>query len=249
MDPYIGITGFMESHEIETCLRVMPQDSKYRLMVGLLISNKTLRGITNKWPNRYPVIDRFKDLIIDHPLALNMVHFNTKDYDMLLNDLDRIIELSQGRINGFQLNMVWPDPGALAFFKKAHPDKLIILQVGIKAMQVFENDPKDIANIIVSNYAPFIDYILIDPSCGLGLPLDTEKGLAYLKALLEKKVKVGLGIAGGLSADTLNLIEPIVSEIPNICIDAEGRLRDENDQLDLELACNYLRRANWLLNK
>jgi len=40
--PYIGVTGFMSSSEIEAVLGAVPKESRYSLMVGALASGKTL---------------------------------------------------------------------------------------------------------------------------------------------------------------------------------------------------------------
>lgn len=124
--PYIGITGFMSRDEVEEVLTVFPENSTRKLMVGVLASEKTLHGPTNKWPNRYP---------------------------------DR--------------------------------------------------------------------------------SFDTDKTREYLRALEDMDLDIGLGVAGGLSAETLHLVEPLIEEFPDLSIDAEGRLRDESDKLDLTAAKRY----------
>ena len=52
-----------------------------------------------------------------------------------------------------------------------------------------------------------------------------------------------VSIAGGLFAGTLPMIEPIIAEFPDLCIDAEGRLRDEHDNLDSSKAKAYAQKA------
>ena len=56
---------------------------------------------------------------------------------------------------------------------------------------------------------------------------------------------MGHGIAGGFSAETLpNLItDKILLEFPSTSIDAEGKLRDVNDDLDIEKAKAYVAKA------
>ncbi len=52
-----------------------------------------------------------------------------------------------------------------------------------------------------------------------------------------------LGVAGGLGPDTISLIRPIVIEIPDISIDAQGRLRNDRNELDLDACGMYIRGA------
>jgi hypothetical protein len=52
-----------------------------------------------------------------------------------------------------------------------------------------------------------------------------------------------LVIAGGLSDSTLDLLDALVGVFPEMSIDAEGRLRDANDRLDLVRAAQYVRHA------
>ena len=54
---------------------------------------------------------------------------------------------------------------------------------------------------------------------------------------------MGLVVAGGLSPTTLHLVQPLIEEFPDVSIDAEGRLRDHEDHLDLQVAGQYLSKA------
>ena len=62
----------------------------------------------------------------------------------------------------------------------------------------------------------------------------------YLATIQAKELGVGLGVAGGLCAERLYLLDGLLDEFPNLSIDAEGRLRDANDQLDLSAAKDYV---------
>ena len=41
----------------------------------------------------------------------------------------------------------------------------------------------------------------------------------------------------------MQLVEPLAKDFPELSIDAEANLRDPNDNLDLDLAQDYLRQA------
>jgi len=59
---------------------------------------------------------------------------------------------------------------------------------------------------------------------------------------------MGLGVAGGLSPTTLDLVRPLTNEFPDLSIDAEGRLRTPEDHLDLAVSSEYLRKAFEMFN-
>ena len=70
---------------------------------------------------------------------------------------------------------------------------------------------------------------------------------ALMLALRNTYPHLGIGIAGGLSADTLPHIAGLLQEIPDLSIDAEGQLRDENDHLDVNKAVRYVLAASRMV--
>lgn len=241
--PYVGITGFMSQDEVLNVLKIVPVNIKSRLiMVGVLASSKTIQGIPNKWPNRYPLADKIAGIFPDDPRVLNLIHFNTKEPDTLLCQLIAATELGGENLHGFQLNIAWPSPDAIKAYKKVHLTKQIVLQIGGHAFEMVNNSPRLLVAKI-AEYEGLIDYALLDPSCGYGKPLDSERIREYLDALMEKSFDIGLGAAGGLSPTTLHLIKPLAKEFPRLSLDAEGLLRTPEDRLNIELSKEYLRKA------
>jgi len=251
MQPYIGITGFMSNHEVETVLgntekipeKLLTCAAAHRLiMIGVLASFKTLNGLPNKWPNRYPLVANIADIFSNHRLALNLIHYHTTSSDTLLDELKLLTELGGPNLHGFQLNIVWPDPQVLRFYKNKHSDKKIVLQISDKTLAAIDNLSCDLVTKIFSQYAECIDYILLDASGGHGRLFDFVSIYPLLK-LLEGRAKynnIGLGVAGGLYADTIHHLRELSQRFPNISWDAEGCLRNASDQLDLIKAENYL---------
>ena len=59
---------------------------------------------------------------------------------------------------------------------------------------------------------------------------------------------LGLVVAGGLHAGNIDeLLSPLLPRWANVSIDAEGRLRDADDVLDLGAAVSYLRAGREIL--
>ncbi len=244
--PYIGITGFMSSQEVKTIIENTALSLSGRLlMVGVLASSKTIEGIPNKWPGRYPANNAIHDIFLDDDRCLNLIHYNTKEPDSLASQLTTMTALAGKKLNGFQLNIAWPDPSILDAYKKSHPEKVFVLQIGSRAFEMVNNSPEALARKVNSEYAGIADYVLLDPSGGLGIPFDSAIANDYLSALSEGSHEFGLGVAGGLSSSTLNLIEPLIEDYPSLSIDAEGRLRSPQpeDALQIEAAIQYVQNA------
>jgi len=131
-------------------------------------------------------------------------------------------------------------------YRMAYPRGQIVLQIDGKAFEVVEHSPERLSEMIDVRYASYeglIHRILLDPSGGRGEPFNTERAREYLVALQDRGINANFGVAGGLSPATLGLVEPLVSDFPDLSIDAEGRLRDENDTLDLNVAREYVDKA------
>lgn len=223
-------------------LNAIPANANRLVMIGVLASLKTMRGIQNKWPNRYPAMDRIASIFPDHPSALNLIHYNTKEKETLGDQLVAMTEFGGANMQGFQLNIAWPALDVLAEYKKAYPAKQIVLQVGGHAFEMVNHSPEQLA-ARVAEYDEVAEYVLLDPSGGYGKPFDPECARDYLLALEAKNFGMRLGVAGGLSPTTLDLVEPLAREFPQLSIDAEGRLRTPEDHLDLNLARTYLQTA------
>ncbi len=242
---YVGITGFMSKNEIQSVLDSMPQDSNRLLMVGVLASLKTLRGEKTKWPNRYPGVGRISEIFVRNRRALNLIHYNTKEPESLAEQLVEMTKLGGENFEGFQLNLTWPSHDAILAYHKVCGGKFIVLQIGGKAMKkdgVTDYLPKELAEK-VSWYEHLVDYVLLDPSGGYGIPFDTGKARTYLDALKGYNLDLSLGVAGGLSPTTLNLVEPLLADFPDLSWDAEGKLRDKEDNLDIKEAREYVQKS------
>jgi phosphoribosylanthranilate isomerase len=248
---YIGVTGFMTPQEVRAGLDCLTLLQSRKLMVGVLASSKTILGEKNKYPNRYPEVQRINQIFQPHPSALNLIHYATDQPESLSKQLLCLVEFTEPTMHGFQLNVAWPHIGELEKFHEATKWKYrLVLQVGGRAMERVENNPVKLADMI-GKYAGsvrMVDDILIDSSGGKGQPFDIEKALSYLREIKSRNFEVNLGLAGGLGPNSMKRIEPILDEFPGLNLDAEGRLRDEqSDDLDIGRMTAYLLETQvWL---
>jgi hypothetical protein len=239
--PYVGVTGFMSSSEVEAVLGALPEKSRYSLMVGVLASSKTLKGEQGKWPGRYPAVERIGNIFVSDPRVVNLIHYATADRVNLSDQLNELVEIAGPCLQGFQLNISWPNPSDLEDVAKRKIR--IVLQIGAKALE--QSNSSYGFRELLDAYDGLITDVLIDPSGGLGKPFDTETARSRLAIIREYFPKLGFGVGGGLSAETIDIVTPLATEFPGLSIDAEGRLRtpQPEDRLDIDRAKQYVTRG------
>ena len=256
MTPYIGITGFTTASEVSAVLDGWPgpaaSASGRRLMCGVLLSNALLDGRRSNAPHRCPAPAAIAGIFAADARCLNLVHYRPRAGGNLADALARAADIGGPNCNGVQINATrrapWPEPAALAEYRRRAEPERIVLQVGREAMAAGGNDPAVIAGRC-ADYAGIVTDILVDASEGLGRPLDAAATGRYLDAIAQAAPYLGLVVAGGLYAGNIAaLLTPLLPAWGAVVsIDAEGRLRDGDDRLDTGAAREYLRAARRLL--
>ena len=239
---YVGITGISTAEQSAALVSVAASRLR-RFMVGVLVSDASMEGRPDRWPRRYPAPASVADIFSDHPAAFNVVHYNTRDPSTLARQLTEIVQLVGSRLHGFQLNMAWPAPRQLALFREECPGVEIIIQLNREAFDIIAGLPEGVSGKLRREYGGLYDHALLDLSAGHGEILDPAWAAGQLRRLYGADLDAGLGVAGGLCAESLPMIEPLIREFPGLSIDAEGRLRDGNDLLDMGRAREYLVKA------
>lgn len=236
---YIGVTGYMAAREVEATLATTLSNGR-RLMVGVLMSSTKLSGGTPHYPGRYPEPDAIKDIFIMHPNAINLIHYAGNDKAQLPERISKLIDLGGEYLDGFQFNMIWPNPQHL----RAAADRLkrIVLQLNGPAIRKAKNSPELVADKLRA-YEGCVSDVLLDLSGGNGKMIDVEYARRFLDYLVPKLPRFVFGVAGGLCPETIDQIAPLLNEFPSLNIDAESRLRSGADELVVERANEYLRAA------
>lgn len=249
--PYIGISGFMSPEEVEACCAFLPTatERQRRLMIGVLASSKTVNGIPNNYPKKYPKREHWGQIFSKKPETINALHFHCESQDQsdrTYGELMRALEYCQNMVEIFQLNMVWPESKVVHRVKSQYQWIKFLLQINLR-MHGYSSMPQHQLATNLRRYNGLIDYFLIDYSGGIGCQLKPELLLEYLTEIKNQNPQAQLAIAGGLKAENLRpLLEKIVSAYPDISIDAESGLRDNSEgggQIDLEKARDYLTEA------
>ena len=249
--PYIGITGFTSPAEVADVVAALPTEPERLLMCGVLLSNALLTGESSDAPNRCPPPDAIAGIFSDHPRCVNLVHYRPQPGANLADALARAHEVGGPNCHGVQINATrgapWPDPAALVEYRERCQPSRIVLQAGREAMASVDGDPTRLAQRC-AEYTGIVTDVLVDASEGLGLPLDAARSAEYLEAIADAAPDLGLVVAGGLCAENVSeLLSPMLPRWAGVSIDAEGRLRDGNDVLDVGAAVAYLRAAAELL--
>jgi len=247
MDPYIGITGFTGSEEVAGALRIFPPAGKRKLMVGVLATYKSLRGIPmkEKWAKQTPKSEDVAHIFLPDSYALNLVHLSTEEdqKETLLADMIRINEVAGPFLHGFQLNVAWPQMNQLYTYRATlGQHHKIVLQIGQKAVEQAGGTAEGVVKHL-ELYKENIDAILLDPSGGKGRPFDPERAYELLTAIQEQGWDLALGVAGGLGPQSFHLVKNLVGDFPDLNIDAQGKLRNQDNELDQEMVKTYLRKA------
>ena len=253
MTPYIGITGFTTPEEVAAVVRNLPSSPERLLMCGVLLSNALLDGGTSDAPGRCPSPSLIAGIFSNDSRCLNLVHYRPRAEANLVEALARAMAVGGVNCHGVQINAIrgapWPAPLVLQEFRDRCQPQRIVLQVGGEAMKASESRPAEIARRC-ARYEGIVTDVLVDASEGMGVPLDARRTIRYLSAIADAAPSIGLVVAGGLCVDNLDaLLSPLLPEWRGVSIDAEGRLRDSDDRLDLRAATAYLREGLDLLDQ
>jgi hypothetical protein len=246
---YFGVAATSSRAEVDQLIGMIDQiglPEGVRFMNGPLVSRKTLRGLSPDNPQQYPPLKRVAGLLVDDPRIFNVIHFNSRD-PRLCKQLGQIAELSR-RVDGIQLNMLWPNWADLVVFRRMYPYVKLILQVSRQAYDSIGSSAGDLIECL-KPYQGCVDYVLFDPSGGLGKPYDRDEARQLLGRLRDSGLDMHWAVTGGLSANSTYGLRELLDMYPQLCWDAQSNLRtgDDDDALDLERCFGFCAASITLL--
>lgn len=259
--PYIGITGIVTAADLSVvrdCRALMPWS--HRLMAGVLVSAKTLRGEPTE-SRRYPVAAQVEAILAtcERYGAWPVVHYNTRAVgEALAFELALLSSRLFPSMRGLQLNIVRPDPGVVREFAARHPAVEVIVQMNRAA---FGDPPAPADAIIYARDYPNAAHALLDLSGGRGADVDTAFAARVARGWPHA---ARLGVAGGLGPDA----EPMLCALRDdlgaerfaaLSFDAESRVRvpvedpiaggKHQDQLDRDLSLAWVSLAARMVSR
>jgi hypothetical protein len=242
--PYIGIAGFTQHAQVRTVLDALAPACPRPLMVGVQVSMDTLRGTAQtEFARRRPPSTQLADILTNDSRALNYVHYNTTAHATLSEQLSEAVDLCGPLLHGFQLNLTWPAPHSLATFRTRHPSLGMVLQMGTAALSQVDNSPGAFCDRLKTDYEGLVDCILLDSGQGYGHPFAPEYFRTFLAEMASRELNMAPGVAGGICATTMHLVEPLIPEFPDLSFDSEAAFFDRDDQMNLDAASAYLLRG------
>lgn len=254
MNPYIGITDFTSFEQVTKMLELFrrhkPSGSQRVLHIGVMMSFKTLNGIETRWSKAFPLKETIADIFRPNDDDVYYcLHYADYDHDTKFTDLAQGLEYAGPFVHAIQLDMPWPDPRVVANGVHVSRKQIeVILQVGKNAIEEVNNDPAEVVRRL-EDYEGVIHRVLLDKSMGRGLGMDANGLIPFARAIRESFPTLGIGAAGGLGPETIQLVAPLVAVFSDLSIDAQGRLRPSGSALDLidwDMAGNYLVKAHQL---
>ena len=250
IDPYIGITDFTDESQVRAMLTVLKRVTGKHLIrklgVGVMMSRKTLNDLPSRFSDIFPAKEKIADIFVNDPLAYNVLHYADYEGIDVLKNLTEAAKWGGPNLQAIQLDMIWPDCMSIWKFKWQHPQIDLILQINPSAMEQVGYKPLCLADSLAL-YNEELPAVLLDMSMGQGKPMSWLDLLPHLAYLNQRNPGLGLAVAGGLGPDSLDLVKPLVDcFVPNISIDAQGKLRPSGSYLepiDWQMAERYLVRA------
>lgn len=245
---YVGVTGFTTREQVEETLNFMPQLPLGRkLMVGLLTIDRLMTAGEAKGPmGRNVSLMEMGNIWVDDPRCFNIIHYCSRSNgDKLLKEIGELLWVVQTDIcHGIQLNTPHISPETLDKIRDRLYGKNIILQLGGRASD--DGTALDIERI-GKEFGHLANYLLLDFSAGRGREFDVNTMLAYIPILAQwAKVVVG----GGLDQTNLaQKLDPLLKVYQDLSWDAEGKLRDGDDNLDLGSVVGYNHQSALVLEK
>lgn len=226
--PYIGVSGFMHADEVRAVLEVVP--STHTLMVGVLMSEKTAQGKTNKYPNRYPKREHVGGIFVSDPRCLNLIHY-ASDTPPAASDIWDLVNFGGRWFDGFQFNGAWPTVAALRTAFATRTANRVVLQLRELSEANLASD-----DLFPPGMPPYVTDVLLDASGGRGRAFNLARMQAAVATMRACHNGFGVGVAGGWDAANVCANKAFFRKFPGLSVDAEGRLRDENDRLDIDKA-------------
>ncbi len=255
MKPYIGICDVASAAEARRLAELVPYGFSHDVMIGLMMSHKTLYDVPSQWTDVFPKKEDISAIFIADPRALNTIHY--ADYAVgtnadreLAKTLAMVVSYGGPYLRAIQLDMIWPDPLELRKFRERF-NIPIVLQVGTNAMAVCGDDPVASCERLMS-YGNSVDAVLFDRSMGEGKDMDADLLAKYIGVLVADCPDLLPAVGGGIGPYSMGPVASLVAAYPKLSFDAQSKLRpsgDKKDPLDILLAERYLRQSVALFTK
>lgn len=87
----------------------------------------------------------------------------------------------------------------------------------------------------------------MDSGQGYEHPFDPEYFRSFLADMASRQFNMAPGVAGGICATTMHLVEPLIPDFPDLSFNSEATFFDRDDRMNLDAASAYLLRGLTLI--
>lgn len=238
LESYTGICDVYSPEEVRAMadeLRKERKNPNRKVMIGVMTHPLALNpeigvgipecdGVREVFPKREELAGGFTD----DPDVFNTIHYadlyGPKPGQNVFENLEKVVKYGGEHLHAIQVDVTWPSPDEMKRFKEKNPNIAIILQVGKFALKDVNGDTQEVANRL-REYGDSIDYALLDMSMGKGQGMEAGGLLPLLRVIRKELPGLGLAVAGGLGPDSIEPLEPIAKEFPDVSIDAQGNVK------------------------
>jgi hypothetical protein len=234
---YICIAGITRPEHWRQIVAHIPENPNQIVIIEPLVCHESLLGKASEYPKRFVSLPELRTLLRRHPNVLNLVRYTTSERLSLTSQLSRIVELCGPGIDGFQLELAWPDIEQLRQFLAAYPKKLV-LKIGQEAYQDVSRSKKRLSSRLMQ-YRGLVQDIQLNLTEGNNDVFDPDQMLDLLKTL--HVLPFGIGISGHLSSSVDSPgLKMILKSYPGVNISALRDFRSDEDDFLPEVAGCFL---------
>ncbi len=258
---YISVSGVSTFYDLKAIAEFCDKEKlNFPVAIGFQISNKSInQGTANSRQPLFEHLKKMEDISRNYGL-IPTFHYYTKDNSTIIGDLEKLVSLNpQPDQKLLQFNTLPPSSKTLEKVKKLGFNTIFKVPVSNlslgrhavwrKGQEVQDFNFGDVMTLVgmVHERKDFIDYVMFDPSHGIGLLLDlsvNSLAVRFGKEIYEKFPKMGLVYAGGIGPENVSsVVKDLSQHFPKgFSIDTENRVRI-NDRLDVGLVKKYLTNA------
>lgn len=242
---YCGVCDVYSPEEARAMADELRQNRKNpdrKIMIGVMAHPLTLHpevgqgdpecdGVRGVFPTKEQLAVGFTN----DPDVVNTIHYadlyGPNPGQNVAQNLELCVQHGGENLHAIQLDLTWPKPEELAKFKENNPQIILILQVGKFALKEVNSDPQAVVDRLRA-YGDSIDHVLLDTSMGKGMGMEAGGLLPLLRLIRKELPDLGLAVAGGLGPESVDLLEPIAREFPDVSIDAQGNVKSKDAPRD-----------------
>lgn len=266
---YVGVAGFVTSSEIMAAIETIPKNPRHSLAIGILASAKTLRGETNRYPNRYPKVSELenilrpmRDIVYAGTMPVEFhLHYAVEDLANAELELEQVGDvITERQFDGVQINVPphWAGSeklhDAIRTRIQRHRHTRIIVQIrpprnGEPFTDLVEAALWATNNNTIGTHLK--NDVLFDASAGRGVELNSVWASEMIHAYratkpLTWRKDASIGVAGGLGPTKLQTVHDLMCTHGPLSFDCESGVRRHDDTMSIPVMQAYLREA-WEL--